>query len=81
MSELKNEQEKIFDDIEKELVESIEKEKAFNVEELKEIKAKKRNFILTVLEKMLGKLLIGLKIEIVVKWKEKVLFTYVIPKD
>lgn len=79
--EIKNEKLNVFENIEKELLTEMEREKEFNNEELKEEKAKKRNFLLTICEKMLGKFITKLQIKIVVSWNGKELFTYVIPKN
>lgn len=81
MYELNKKNDDVFKEIEMDIMKGIEEEKAFNIEELKEVKSKQRNLLLTALQKMLGKILVGLKIEIVVSWRNKVLFTYIIPKN
>lgn len=81
MVELKQKKVDVFKEVEDEIIKELSKEKKYNSEVLKLKESNKRNLILNVFEKMLGKVLFGLKIEIVVKWKETVLFTYVIPKN
>lgn len=79
--ELKTKEIDIIDDVAGEIYNEILNESKFNQKVYKDNIARKKNFILTILEKMLGKLLTKLKITITVEYNEKVLFTYVIPKN
>lgn len=81
MEEIKNEVLDPIGDVNKEILCELAKEKAYNKATLNKTTLAKSNFILTLLEKMLGKLLFKLKIKIVVLWDDKELFTYVIPKN
>ena len=68
-------------EIEKEILDELDQEKKINLKTLNKLGIRKGNFILTILQRMLGKLMIKLKIRIVVLLDDKELFTYEIPKN
>lgn len=68
-------------EIENEILEELKKEKKLNLQTLNKEGIRRGNFILTILQRMLGKLMFKLKIRIVVLWDDKELFTYEIPKN
>lgn len=68
-------------EIEKEILDELKKEKKLNAQTLNKEGVRRGNFILTLLQRMLGKLMFKLKIRIVVLWDDKEIFTYEIPKN